>query len=69
MPDLHEHAETSLQQVCEAPGHVLDVGTFVFVRMKHHLQDLPQERAMVGLQRTEYNTRHEYDCQHTIHLH
>lgn len=48
--DLHEHAEARLQQVGEAAGHVLDVGTLRSVRVEDLLQDLPQEGTVGGLQ-------------------
>lgn len=47
--DLHEHAETGLQQVCEASGRVLDVGTLTSVGVEHFLQELPQEGTVGGL--------------------
>lgn len=49
-PDLHEHAEASLQQVGEASGHVLDVGAFASVRVEGFLYDLSQERTIGRLQ-------------------
>lgn len=50
--DLHEHAEAGFEQVCEAAGHVLNVGTFEPVRVEDFLQDLPQERVIGRLQNT-----------------
>ncbi len=56
MSDLHEHAEAGLEQVCEASGHVLDVGTFKSVWMEDFLQDLAQERTIGRLQNTNQTT-------------
>lgn len=61
MSDLHEHAEAGFEQVCEASGHVLDVGAFKSVRVEDLLQDLPQERTIGRLQNTPTpNDTHEH---------
>lgn len=58
--DLHEHAEARLQQVGEAAGHVLDVGTLRSVRVEDLLQDLPQEGTIGGLRDKKHRATRQH---------